>query len=120
MKAILFYEHGNVDVLEYADFPTPEPGPGQVLVKIAASPINPSDVAFIHGTYGFRSPPPVVPGQEGAGTVVAAGLPAWVAQLALPVGFALIASTESHGRLRPGDSPLVAHVLRKSLIRGHG
>lgn len=51
----------------------PEPGPGQVLVKIAASPINPSDIAFIHGTYGFRSPPPVVPGQEGAGTVVAAG-----------------------------------------------
>ncbi|MEO0559592.1 MAG: zinc-binding dehydrogenase [Bacteroidota bacterium] len=51
----------------------PKPGPGQVLVKIAASPINPSDIAFVYGTYGFKSPPPIVPGGEGAGTVVAAG-----------------------------------------------
>jgi len=51
----------------------PRPGPGQVLVKIAGSPLNPSDIAFIHETYSFESPPPVMRGQEGAATVVAAG-----------------------------------------------
>ncbi|MGH2403621.1 MAG: zinc-binding dehydrogenase [bacterium] len=53
--------------------PTPRPGPGQVLVRIAASPINPSDLAFVRGMYGTRKPLPVVPGLEGSGTVVAAG-----------------------------------------------
>ena len=51
----------------------PRPGPGQVLVRMAASPINPSDLGFIRGSYGFQKPFPVVPGFEGSGVVVAAG-----------------------------------------------
>jgi NADPH:quinone reductase-like Zn-dependent oxidoreductase len=51
----------------------PQPGPGQVLVKIAAAPVNPSDLKFIVGAYGLKKPLPVVPGIEGSGTVVAAG-----------------------------------------------
>ncbi|MGQ0551389.1 MAG: zinc-binding dehydrogenase [Armatimonadota bacterium] len=53
--------------------PVPRPGPGQVLVRIAASPINPSDLAFVRGMYGARKPLPVTPGVEASGTVVAAG-----------------------------------------------
>ncbi len=53
--------------------PVPRPGPGEVLVQIAASPINPSDLAFIEGRYGFVKPLPIVPGIEAAGRVVAAG-----------------------------------------------
>jgi NADPH2:quinone reductase len=53
--------------------PVPRPGPGQVLVKVAASPINPSDLKFIVGGYGIKKALPVVPGLEGSGTVVAAG-----------------------------------------------
>lgn len=53
--------------------PIPRPGPGQVLVRMAASPINPSDRGFIRGNYGFQKPFPVVPGFEGSGVVVAAG-----------------------------------------------
>jgi NADPH:quinone reductase-like Zn-dependent oxidoreductase len=53
--------------------PTPLPGPGQVLVRIAAAPCNPSDLAFMQGLYGVKKPLPAVPGWEGAGTVVASG-----------------------------------------------
>lgn len=51
----------------------PKPAPGQVLVKIAASPINPADIAFTSGRYGVRRSLPTVPGWEGSGVVVAAG-----------------------------------------------
>jgi len=53
--------------------PVPQPGPGQVLVRMAASPVNPSDLKFLVGEYGVRKALPVVPGFEGSGTVVAAG-----------------------------------------------
>jgi len=51
----------------------PQPGPGQVLIKIEAAPCNPSDLLFIQGKYGVRKPLPTVPGWEGAGTVVRSG-----------------------------------------------
>lgn len=73
MSAVVLDAYDGPASLRLTRRPVPKPGPGQVLVKISASPMNPSDIAFIHGSYGFRSPPPVVPGQEGAGTVVAAG-----------------------------------------------
>lgn len=56
-----------------AQIPVPRPGPGEVLVKVAASPINPSDLAFIQGLYGFKKPLPAVPGFEGSGSVVESG-----------------------------------------------
>jgi NADPH:quinone reductase len=51
----------------------PRPRPGEVLVRVFASPINPSDLMFIRGLYGFKKPLPAVPGFEGSGTVVEAG-----------------------------------------------
>ncbi len=53
--------------------PVPRPGPGEVLIRMAASPINPSDLFFLAGNYAFQKPFPVVPGLEGSGTVVGAG-----------------------------------------------
>jgi NADPH:quinone reductase len=53
--------------------PVPQPRKGEVLVKMAASPINPSDLAFMMGGYGFKEGLPVTPGNEGSGVVVAAG-----------------------------------------------
>src|SRR5260370_11213089 len=38
--------------------PVPRPGPGEVLVRMAAAPINPSDVTFISGLYGVQKPLP--------------------------------------------------------------
>lgn len=46
---------------------------GQVLVKMAFAPVNPSDLAFLTGNYGLKKAFPVVPGLEGSGLVVASG-----------------------------------------------
>ena len=51
----------------------PQPRPGEVLVQVFASPINPSDISFLRGLYAFKKPLPAVPGFEGSGTVVASG-----------------------------------------------
>jgi NADPH:quinone reductase-like Zn-dependent oxidoreductase len=59
--------------LELVEKPVPRPGPGQALVRMAAAPVNPSDLKFMRGTYGLKKPPPVVPGFEGSGMVVATG-----------------------------------------------
>lgn len=53
--------------------PVPRPGRGEVLIRVAAAPINPSDLGFLAGSYVAERPLPVVPGFEGCGTVVAAG-----------------------------------------------
>ena len=46
---------------------------GEVLIKVAASPINPSDLSFLKGQYGIKKKLPCIPGFEGSGTVVASG-----------------------------------------------
>lgn len=71
MTAVVITEHGSNPIVK--TMPVPSPGKGQVLVKMHASPINPSDLAFIKGGYGIKKPYPVVPGFEGSGVVVAAG-----------------------------------------------
>ncbi len=40
MKAVFFHQHGGPEVLEYANFPTPEPGPSEVLVALKASSLD--------------------------------------------------------------------------------
>ena len=71
MQAVLLGIKGRP--LTVGQIPVPQPGPGEVLVRMVASPINPSDLGFIKGNYGFQKPFPVVPGFEGSGTVVAIG-----------------------------------------------
>jgi NADPH2:quinone reductase len=61
------------DVLTLEELPTPEPGPGQVLVRLRARPINPSDLFAIRGTYGMLPKLPATPGMEGAGVIEALG-----------------------------------------------
>ncbi|QDU87934.1 Alcohol dehydrogenase [Pirellulimonas nuda] len=84
MQALLLEAHHD-DVLEavrslkVVQRATPKPAHGQVLVKMDASPCNPSDLLFLQGKYGTGKTLPTVPGWEGAGTVVASGggLLAW-------------------------------------------
>lgn len=65
--------------LRVVEIPTPKPGPGQVLIKVEASPCNPSDILLLQGLYGKKKTLPTVPGWEGSGTVVAhgGGFTAW-------------------------------------------
>lgn len=51
----------------------PEPGPGQVLIRLRARPINPSDLFTIRGSYGTLPKLPATPGLEGAGVIEALG-----------------------------------------------
>src|SRR5512136_1889234 len=71
MQAVLLDQLGGSPMI--GQLPIPTPGPGQVLIRMAATPINPSDLGFLQGSYGFQKPFPVVPGFEGSGTVDAAG-----------------------------------------------
>jgi len=73
MTAVVLDSYSGAEALRVEQRPVPKPGKDEVLVKVAASPINPSDLAFLGGNYGFDKSPPVVPGGEGSGTVVAVG-----------------------------------------------
>jgi len=73
MRAVEIARPGGPEVLTLTTYPTPEPGPGQVLVKVAAAGVNRPDVAQRMGHY---PPPPghsPLPGLEVAGEVVALG-----------------------------------------------
>jgi len=75
MKAIRYHRYGSSDVLQYADVQRPTPGPGQVLVKVAATSFNPVD-AGIRGGYlsdAFAITFPHVPGIDVAGTIAELG-----------------------------------------------
>lgn len=61
------------DVLQWMPHTCPPPAHGQVKVRMEASPINPSDEAFIRGQYGTAPVLPQIPGFEGVGRVVASG-----------------------------------------------
>jgi NADPH2:quinone reductase len=67
MKAIQIHSTGGPEVLQLADLPIPEPGPGQVLVRLEATGVNFIEVYFRKGVY--KASLPITPGSEGAGTV---------------------------------------------------
>ncbi len=73
MTAVVLQEYAGAQALQVVRRPVPTPGPQEVLIRVAASPVNPSDLAFLAGRYGLDKPAPVVPGIEGSGTVVASG-----------------------------------------------
>lgn len=73
MKAVLFRQYGGPEVLEYADFPTPEPRAGEALVRLRAAALNHVDVSVRHGLPGLKLELPHICGCDGAGEVVALG-----------------------------------------------
>jgi NADPH:quinone reductase-like Zn-dependent oxidoreductase len=73
MKANLFRQHGGPEVLEYTDFPTPEPKPGEVLVHLRAAALNRMDVMVRNGWPGLKLELPHINGADGAGDVAALG-----------------------------------------------
>jgi len=71
-KAVRIHAPGGPEALKYEDVPTPEPGPGEALIKQEAIGLNYIDVYFRTGLYKAPSLPLTI-GQEGAGTVVSVG-----------------------------------------------
>lgn len=70
-QAIRIHANGGPDVMQWEDVPTPEPGPGEALVRHEAVGLNYIDVYFRTGLY--KAPLPSTPGMEAAGVVVAVG-----------------------------------------------
>lgn len=73
MKAIRFHETGDADVLRYEDVEVPEPGPGQVRIRVAGSAFNPADGGLRGGFLPIPIQLPHVPGYDVSGTVDARG-----------------------------------------------
>ncbi len=75
MKACWFDAFGAAhDVLQQGDWPTPEPGPGEVLVQLHTTGVNPSDVKNRAGGFpDLLAAGPVIPHSDGAGVITAVG-----------------------------------------------
>jgi NADPH:quinone reductase-like Zn-dependent oxidoreductase len=90
MRSLIFNRFGDPsEVLMLEDVPSPEPGPGEVRVRLGARSINPSDVLTVRGQYGRRPKLPATPGYECAGTIdaVGPGVTDWkVGQRVIPLG----------------------------------
>ncbi|MFE3031865.1 zinc-binding alcohol dehydrogenase family protein [Streptomyces canus] len=73
MRAVRIDSFGGPEVLVPVDVPDPVPGPGEVLVRIAAAGVNRADALLRAGLYHRAGRPPLVPGVEAAGVVVEVG-----------------------------------------------
>jgi NADPH2:quinone reductase len=73
MQAWLCENPVGVDALNWKDLPTPQPGPGQVLIRIQAASLNFPDLLIVQNKYQMKPELPFVPGSEYAGTIEAVG-----------------------------------------------
>src|SRR5688572_3580485 len=73
MKVVLFHQHGGPEVLQYGDFPTPQPKAGEVLIRLHAASLNRMDVFVRNGWPGLKLELPHINGADGAGEVTALG-----------------------------------------------
>ncbi len=86
MKAIRFSRPGEPEVLTQDEVPLPEPGPGEVRIRVHAAGVNYIDIYLRSGLYEF-GPLPAILGEEGAGTIDAIGLGVEGFALGDPVAF---------------------------------
>ena len=73
MKAVAFYEHGDLDKLKYVDLPEPEISADEVLVRVHACALNHLDIWARQGMPGVSLPLPHILGSDIAGEVVRVG-----------------------------------------------
>ena len=73
MRVVVGERLGGPEVLSVAEREAPRPGPGEVVVDVAAAGVNYMDIYQREGIGNYRPEPPFVPGAEGAGTVAAVG-----------------------------------------------
>jgi NADPH:quinone reductase-like Zn-dependent oxidoreductase len=73
MKAAVFHEFGGPEVFRYEEVPTPAPGPGEVVVKVAACGINRYDLYMRTGAVFTDIEMPHIVGADVAGTIAAIG-----------------------------------------------
>jgi NADPH2:quinone reductase len=69
MKAIRVHQFGGPEVLKLEEVPTPQPGPGQILLRLHAIGVNPVDAYIRAGSFAFKPNLPYTPGADGAGVI---------------------------------------------------
>ncbi len=115
MKAIVVSEFGGPEVLKLTERPTPTPGPGQVLVRLAATGVNFIEIYQRLGWYKVALPS--VPGSEAAGIVEAVGSGVTEAQVGDRVAFIGGLGTYAEYCLAPAER-LVALPVEISFEQG--
>lgn len=85
MRAVLCRRHGPPEVLEIGTTAAPQPGPGQVRIKVAACGINFPDLLLVAGQYQEKPPLPFIPGGEVSGVIDQVGPGAGLLRLGGPV-----------------------------------
>lgn len=74
MHSVVIERFGQpAEVVQAAERPLPQPGPGEALVRMRLSPIHNHDLAIVRGVYGYKPPLPAIPGTEAVGVVEALG-----------------------------------------------
>ncbi|RYM05813.1 NAD(P)H-quinone oxidoreductase [Sporolactobacillus sp. THM7-7] len=73
MKAVVVSDFGDPGVLKYVDRKLPEIGPGQVLIRVAATSVNFADIMSRQGRYHSGAKPPFIPGLDAAGIIEKTG-----------------------------------------------
>ena len=101
MKAVRIHEFGGPEAMQYEDVPTPTPGSGQVLVKLAAAGLNFIDVYQRTGLY--PNPLPYTLGLEGSGTVEAVGAAVTGFSPGEPVAYTGVPGSYAEYALVPAD-----------------
>src|SRR3954454_18598170 len=88
MKAIRLYARGGPESLRFEDAPVPRPGPGEVLVRVRAAAVTPTELLWVP-TWATRDgaprPMPVIPGHEFSGEGAALGAGSTAAGVNEPV-----------------------------------
>jgi NADPH2:quinone reductase len=115
MRAVVFESNGGPEVLVPGEAPDPQPGDGEVLVRVEAAGINYMDVYEREGKPGYGSKPPAVPGAEGAGTVVDTG--ERVAWMNVPGSYAELLAAPRE-RLVPVPDGVASDVAAATLLQG--
>jgi alcohol dehydrogenase len=73
LKAIVFHEHGGTEKLAYEDFPDPQLGAEDVLIRVRAVSLNGFDPMILNGIPGLKTPLPMIPGADFAGEIAQLG-----------------------------------------------
>ena len=104
MKAVFVTETGGPEKLRFEDVPTPQPGPGQVLVNVRASGVNFIDIYYRTGLY--KATPPVILGMEAAGVVEVVGEGVTEVQRGDRVVYCMTLGSYAQYQLAPADKLL--------------
>lgn len=92
MRAWRFSEFGDIKNMRLGDYPTPEPGGGEVLIKLNYAALNPADRLLVEGKYPGAGDLPLTVGRDGAGTIEAAAMKRISALFALPRNVSVVSA----------------------------